>query len=40
MPLIVTHLAPDLDAIASVWLLTRFDAQHFAGSRLAFVSAG
>lgn len=40
MPLLVTHKAPDLDAIASVWLLTRFDAQHFAGSRIAFVPAG
>jgi hypothetical protein len=38
--LIVTHLAPDLDAIASSWLLMRFDAQHYAGSRVAFVPAG
>ncbi len=40
MPLIVTHKAPDLDAIGSVWLLTRFDAQHYAGSRLAFTPSG
>ncbi len=40
MPLIVTHQAPDLDAIASVWLLTRFDTQHYGGSRVAFVNAG
>ena len=40
MALIVTHNAPDLDAIASVWLLTRFDAQHYAGSRIAFVNPG
>lgn len=38
--LIVTHQAPDLDAISSVWLLTRFWAQKFSGSRVAFVSAG
>ena len=40
MPLIVTHFAPDLDAIASIWLLTRFDAQHYAGSRVTFVNPG
>ncbi len=40
MNLIVTHQAPDLDAITSTWLLLRFDAQHFAGSRVAFVPAG
>lgn len=39
-PLIVTHAAPDLDAITSVWLLTRFDNQHYGGSRVTFVSAG
>lgn len=38
--LLVTHNAPDLDAIASIWLLTRFDAQHYAGSRVAFVNPG
>jgi hypothetical protein len=38
--LIVTHQAPDLDAITSSWLLLRFDAQHYAGSRFAFVPAG
>ncbi len=40
MPLIVTHNAPDLDAITSVWLLTRFDSQHYGGSRVTFVNAG
>lgn len=38
--LIVTHQVPDLDAITSTWLLLRFDAQHFAGSKVAFVPAG
>jgi len=39
-PLIVTHHAPDLDAIASTWLLKKFDAQHFADAQIAFVSPG
>ncbi len=38
--LIVMHQKPDLDAIASAWLLVRFDNQHYGGSRLAFVPAG
>jgi len=38
--LIVTHQKPDLDAIASSWLLVRFDAQHYSGSRITFVPAG
>ncbi|MDR0462664.1 MAG: hypothetical protein LBG64_00350 [Pseudomonadales bacterium] len=38
--LIVTHNAPDQDAIASIWLLQRFDAQHHAGARVAFVNPG
>lgn len=38
--LLVTHHAPDLDAIASVWLLKRFDAQHYADSKIAFVNPG
>ena len=38
--LIVMHIKPDLDAIASSWLLVRFDSQHYAGSRLAFTPAG
>lgn len=37
---IVTHINPDLDAIAAVWLLTRFGGREFAGARLAFVPAG
>ncbi len=39
-PLIVTHHAPDLDAIGAVWLLKRFDAQHFADARVGFVNPG
>ncbi len=38
--LIVTHHAPDLDAITSVWLLKRFDSQHYADAKVAFVRAG
>lgn len=38
--LIVTHHAPDLDAVGSVWMLKRFDAQDFADSHLAFVNPG
>ncbi len=38
--LIVTHHAPDLDAVGSVWMLKRFDAQHYADSQVAFVDPG
>ena len=38
--LIVTHHAPDLDAIGAVWMLKRFDAQHFADAKVAFVNPG
>lgn len=38
--LLVTHHAPDLDAISSVWLLKRFDAQHYANAKVAFVNPG
>jgi hypothetical protein len=38
--LIVTHHAPDLDAISAVWLLKRFDSQHFADAKVAFVNPG
>src|SRR5690349_2959409 len=40
MKLLVTHRAPDLDAIASVWMLRRFDARNFADAKLYFVNAG
>lgn len=39
-PLIVTHHAPDLDAVTATWLLKRFDAQHFADAKIAFVNPG
>lgn len=39
-PLIVTHHAPDLDAVTATWLLKRFHAQEFADAKIAFVSAG
>jgi len=38
--LIVTHHSPDLDAIGSVWLLHRFDFQHYADAQTAFVDPG
>lgn len=38
--LIVTHRSPDLDAIASVWFLKRFDNQHYGTAKVAFVDAG
>lgn len=38
--LIVTHHAPDLDAISSVWLLKRFDSQKYANAKVAFVNPG
>jgi len=40
MKLIVTHHAPDLDAIAAVWLFKRFDSQTYADAKVAFVSPG
>lgn len=40
MKLLVTHFAPDLDAIGSVWMLKTFDAQHFADAKVAFVNPG
>lgn len=39
-PLIVTHHAPDLDAITSVWLLKKFDNQHYGDAHVAFVDPG
>lgn len=38
--LIVTHRAPDLDAIASSWLLKKFDTQHYGDAKFAFVNPG
>lgn len=38
--LIVTHHAPDLDAIGSTWLLKRFASQEYADARVAFVNPG
>lgn len=38
--LIVTHHAPDLDAIGSVWILKRFDTQHYGHAKVAFVNPG
>ncbi|MBI5151017.1 MAG: hypothetical protein HZA34_00395 [Candidatus Pacebacteria bacterium] len=40
MKLLVTHRAPDIDAIASVWILKRFDPEHYADAKIAFVDAG
>lgn len=38
--LIVTHHAPDLDAITSVWLLKRFDSVRYATAKVGFVNPG
>lgn len=38
--LLVTHHAPDLDAVSAVWLFKRFEGQHFADARVAFVNPG
>ncbi len=40
MKLLVTHHAPDIDAITSVWLLKRFDSQQYADAKILFVDAG
>jgi hypothetical protein len=40
MKLLVTHFAPDLDAIASVWMLRRFDERNYADAKLGFVNPG
>lgn len=40
MRLLVTHRSPDLDAIASVWMLKTFDNQHYADAKVAFVDPG
>lgn len=37
---IVTHHAPDLDAVTAVWLLKRFDSQKYATAKVAFVNPG
>lgn len=38
--LIVTHHSPDLDAVGAVWVLKRFDSQHYADAKVAFVNPG
>ena len=38
--LIVTHHAPDLDAIGATWILKRFDSQHHADAKTAYVNPG
>lgn len=38
--LLVTHHAPDLDAISSVWILKRFNSQDYADAKVAFVDPG
>ena len=38
--LIVTHISPDLDAIASIWILKRFDKENSKDAPLYFVPAG
>lgn len=38
--LLVTHVSPDLDAVTSVWLLKKFDKQHFGEAEVDFLLAG
>lgn len=38
--LLVTHHAPDLDAIGSVWLFKRFSPEAFADAKVTFVNPG
>ncbi|MFZ1721392.1 MAG: hypothetical protein WAU07_02700 [Microgenomates group bacterium] len=38
--LIVTHHAPDLDAIGATWLLVRFNTQDYNSAQFAFVNPG
>lgn len=38
--LIVTHHAPDLDAITATWILKRFDPHTYADAKSAFVNPG
>ncbi len=38
--LIVTHHAPDLDAIGAAWMLKKFASQDYADARFAFVNPG
>lgn len=38
--LLVTHHAPDLDAVTSVWMLKRFNTEHFGTAKVAFVNPG
>lgn len=40
MRLLVTHHAPDLDAISSVWMLKTFDSQHYGDAKVGFVDPG
>jgi len=40
MKLLVTHRAPDIDAITSLWIFKRFHTQEFADAKFAFVDAG
>ncbi|NCO12647.1 MAG: hypothetical protein COZ34_04985 [Candidatus Pacebacteria bacterium CG_4_10_14_3_um_filter_34_15] len=38
--LIITHHAPDIDAIGAVWILKRFDLDKYADAKLAFTNPG
>ncbi len=39
-PYIITHHAPDLDAIGAVWMLKRFNKQDYGSAKVAFVNPG
>jgi len=38
--LIVTHHAPDIDAIGATWLLKKFDFENYANANISFVNPG
>lgn len=38
--LIITHHAPDIDAIGATWILKRFDSQKYADAKISFVNPG
>lgn len=38
--LLVTHHAPDLDAVGAVWILKRFESKKYADAKIAFVNPG
>ena len=40
MKLLITHRAPDIDAITALWMFKRFQTQEFGDAKFAFIDAG